>query len=184
MISGCFVCQNVIEKWRKHKCIYCKIYKLFGIFCMTSTCYLWQKPALHHLWRGMAWVQQTSLTPPALSACTKKQRFVYWTCQTISFIGIKVNEPCIQAEEGCIQHAICNSSKLCQCSIGYSYNGNSCKYLKSIYLYYFPWIKEIRFWISLICKTDFNAISEHATKITDYPYVNDQLKKIINYFAI
>ena len=102
-------------------------------------------------------------------------RFSYGTVPTVwyicfsllSFIGIKVNVACVKVDKGCIQHAFCNSSSICQCSKGYNYKGGACKYLKSIYLYYFVGIKEkeIQFLISLICNTIFNAILSYIVVV-------------------
>jgi hypothetical protein len=91
----------------------------------------------------------------------------YFCFSLLSSIGIKVNVACVKVDEGCIQHAFCNSSSICQCSKGYSYKGGACKYLKSIYLYYFVGIKEkeIQCSISLICNTIINAISSYIVVV-------------------
>ena len=51
----------------------------------------------------------------------------YFCFSLLSSIGIKVNVACVKVDEGCIQHAFCNSSSICQCSKGYSYKGGACK---------------------------------------------------------
>ena len=118
----------------------------------------------------------------------------YFCFSLLSSIGIKVNVVCVKVDEGCIQHAFCNSSNICQCSKRYSYKGGACKYLKSIYLYYFVGIKEkeIQFLISLIWNTIFNAILSYIVvvghnilckKPTDHSYVNDLLYKINQFYC-
>ena len=124
---------------------------------------------------------------------------LFWQCGIFGFsllssIGIKVNVACVKGDKGCIQHTFCNSSSVCECSKGYSYKGGACKYLKSIYLYYFVAIKEkeIQFFISLICNTIFNAISSYIVvvghnilwkNLTDHPYVNDLFDKFNQFYC-
>lgn len=50
----------------------------------------------------------------------------------LSFVGIKVNETCANVQNECIENAVCDKNRKCQCKVGYTYKNKSCKYSETI----------------------------------------------------